>query len=377
MVFLDGGNSLAYFILMRSLRPRVNPRKTRTASPFQKSLYVSAMFNKANGYGELSRQFCVHAAKRVDLGILPHGDYAAQLRDLGLAHALGSNPVKPNSLFSIQPTFSLMQAGWGNRNGILTMFETSKLNSAWCRAINSFDVLITPSHANAVDFAEQLRIPVEVCNLGHDENLFNLQPYNQSGPFVFGAAAHVGHGRTRKGIERIIDWFESAFPNEKNVRLSLKLNEFPENGIIPKDSRISIIENDVTDLECKEWLTSLHCYIDGSTFEGWGMWNHHSMATGRPVIGTNYSARCEYFKFGNHIPIGYRVVEASDQYKGLGHWAMPDRSDAIEAMRWAFNNPDKCEIIGLTAYNSIKYLTWERFTNRVLFLLRKHQIASY
>ena len=104
MVILDGGNSLAYFILMRSLRPRVNPRRKRLSEAKQKSLYVSAMFNKANGYGELARQFCIHAAKRVDLGILPHGDFVAHLQGLGLGHTLNTSPVRPNSLLAIQPT---------------------------------------------------------------------------------------------------------------------------------------------------------------------------------------------------------------------------------------------------------------------------------
>jgi len=361
---------------MRLARPKVNPRKNIQLNQSSKQLYVAAMFNPANGYGELARQFCIHADKQTSLGILPHGPFHDQVRNIGLGHTLVLPPRKPERLLSIQPTFSLMQPAHGMRNAIFTMFETSKFKAEWCRSINTFQLLITPSHANAVDFGEQLRIKTEVANLGHDPEMFTYQLCHGNGPFIFGAAAHVGHGRTRKGIERILDWFDSAFPGVKDVRLSLKLNAYPENGIIPDDPRISVIEQDLSDEDCRDWLRSLNCYIDGSTFEGWGMWNHHAMATGRPVIGTNYSARCEYFRFGNHIPIGYRVTPADDQYKGLGHWAMPDRSDAIEAMRWAYRNPDQCSMIGKKAHDTVAPLTWERFSKRVLFLLRKHGIIS-
>lgn len=337
-------------------------------------LCITAMYNRANGYGELARQLTYHLAKMVDLAIHAHPKYHDQLFDLDLLRLLAPANPKPKSLLSIQPTFSTMISPFGYRNAIFTMFETSRLQPAWCRTINEYHLLLTPSHANAADFMEQVRCPVEVANLGYDPEMFSLHPYPTEGPFEFGAAAHVGHGRTRKGVERIIKWFTAAFPSQKDVRLSLKLNKWPDNGIIPNDSRITVIEQDLSEEDCRDWLRSLHCYIDGSTFEGWGMWNHHAMGTGRAVIGTNYSARSEYFKFGNHIPIGYRVVPSADQYEGLGHWAMPDTSDAIEAMRWAYNNPGQCEEIGIRAYESVKSLTWETFAKRVLFLLRKHGI---
>jgi len=253
---------------MRLARPKVNPRKNIQLNQSSKQLYVAAMFNPANGYGELARQFCIHADKQTSLGILPHGPFHDQVRNIGLGHTLVLPPRKPERLLSIQPTFSLMQPAHGMRNAIFTMFETSKFKAEWCRSINTFQLLITPSHANAVDFGEQLRIKTEVANLGHDPEMFTYQLCHGNGPFIFGAAAHVGHGRTRKGIERILDWFDSAFPGVKDVRLSLKLNAYPENGIIPDDPRISVIEQDLSDEDCRDWLRSLNCYIDGSTFEG-------------------------------------------------------------------------------------------------------------
>jgi len=366
----------------KNAAPFLLPSRRQKEAPLNEAdfnlepLCITAMYNPHNGYGELARRLTVELSRLIPLLIHADCKYHEQLIELGIYHLLAPANPRPKSLISIQPTFSTMNPPFGYRSAIFTMFETSRLKSVWINTINKFNLLITPSHANAADFLEQVTCPVEVANLGHDETYYTLQPFPKNGPFVFGAAAHVGHGRSRKGIDRIISWFETAFPDNRDVRLKLKLNNWNENLVFVKDPRIEVIESDLSEMKVREWLTSLNCYIDGSTFEGWGMWNHHAMALGRPVIGSNYSARCEYFKFGNHIPIGYRTVPSSDQYTGLGHWAMPDHEDAIEAMRWAFNNPDKCESIGIKAHHSIKHLTWKNFAKRIVEILNNHNIIQ-
>jgi glycosyltransferase involved in cell wall biosynthesis len=118
----------------------------------------------------------------------------------------------------------------------------------------------------------------------------------------------------------------------------------------------------------------LDCYIDGSTFEGWGLWTHAAMATGRPVIGTNYSARNDYFQFGNHIPIGYQLAPSQGMFTGLGHWAMPNHSDAVKAMRWAYNNRARCVEIAEEAAKTTRHLTWQAMAENVYKAMRKHKI---
>lgn len=299
--------------------------------------------------------------------------YHGYLNEIGHGDQIIKGKPTIISSLSIQPASTLREP-IGGKNAILTMFESSKLRPEWVQKINSYDLCLTPSTYCAAHFSDQLAIPVANTYQGYDHNLFTFYQRKQLDPFVFGAAGHVGHGRSRKGIERIIDWFQSAFPQKKNVRLKIKINAWDGNDIAASDNRIEVIEKDITETACRDWLRSLHCYVDGSTSEGWGMWTHNAMATGNAVICTNYSARNDYLKFGNHIPIGYRLVQATDQYRDLGHWAMPDRSDAIEAMRWAFENREQCRKIGKTAYESVKRMTWEASAKMVLQAVKKQNI---
>ena len=332
---------------------------------------IDSDFNQCNGYGDLSRNFTRVLNELIPIKIHSPLHYHGYLNELGYGkQIIKGNPTIISSL-SIQPTFSLMRPPIGQRNAIFTMFESSKLRPEWIQRINSFDLCLTPSTYNKAHFSDQLSIPVAHTLMGYDQKVYSFHQSKSSGPFVFGAAGHVGHGRARKGIERIIDWFQSAFPKNKDVRLKIKINAWDENDLAANDERIEVIEKDISETACRDWLRSLHCYVDGSTSEGWGMWTQNAMATGNAVICTNYSARNDYLKFGNHIPIGYRLVQSSDQYKGLGHWAMPDRSDAIEAMRWAFKNRNQCRKIGKTAYESVKHMTWESSAKLILTSMKK------
>ena len=335
---------------------------------------INSDYNQYNGYGDASRNFTDTIASMMPIRIIAPRHYHQYLTSLGYGDRIIKNTPTVLSALTIQPTFSLMRPPIGQKNAIFTMFESSKLRPEWIQRINSFDLCLTPSTYNKALFADQLAIPVAHTLMGYDQNVFTFHQAKLSEPFVFGAAGHVGHGRARKGIERIIDWFQSAFPKNKDVRLKIKINAWDENNLAANDKRIEVIEKDISENACRDWLRSLHCYVDGSTSEGWGMWTQNAMATGNVVICTNYSARNDYLKFGNHIPIGYRLVQSSGQYKGLGHWAMPDRNDAIEAMRWAYSNPEKCKEIGSNAYQSIKHMTWDASAKKIIRAMKKYKI---
>jgi len=56
----------------------------RQSDQEQRQLYVNAMFNPANGYGDLAKHFCVEASRMIDLGIIPHGGDTRVLQRVGL-----------------------------------------------------------------------------------------------------------------------------------------------------------------------------------------------------------------------------------------------------------------------------------------------------
>lgn len=349
-------------------------------------MLFAADFHIANGYGEMSRQLLRSLDKICNLSIATDPMFYDQLKSSGYGSKLVGHYINPDlmpmSYLSIQPIDHQMRRPVGKRNALLTMWESSKVPEQVRRVMSLYDLILTPNSFNACNFAEQTGKPCVAVSHGCDPNIYRhdfgayWNRINEGQLFTFGAAAHLGHSRIRKGFERIVNWFTEAFPKEKKVRLLLKANNWEGNNFSSPDPRIELIEKDLTDQECAEWLRSIDCYIDGSTFEGWGMWTHSAMATGRPVIATNYSARADYFAFGNHIPIGYTLQPSQEMYEGLGHWAMPKDKDAIEAMRWAFNNREECFSIGVRAHQSTKHLTWDEIARRVLAALRKYDIIG-
>ena len=63
------------------MRAKINPRRGRVEARDDKQLWVDAMFNPANGYGDLARAFCTNADKRLKLGIAPNGDWTDSFPD--------------------------------------------------------------------------------------------------------------------------------------------------------------------------------------------------------------------------------------------------------------------------------------------------------
>jgi len=349
-------------------------------------LLLASDFNPANGYGEMSKQILSCLSHLVKISIATPSHYHSVMESMGFADRVigcyNDPSIRPVSCLSIQPIDPSMKKPAGIKNALYTMWESSDLNPRIAKTMSLYDLILTPNSFNAARFTEQTGKPCEVVYHGCNTKLYvqDLNAYatrlKQSKTFTFGAAAHLGHGRVRKGFERIVDWFVRAFPGKEKVQLLLKANDWTGNNFTVPDPRIKLIEKDLTDQECAEWIRSVDCYIDGSTFEGWGMWTHAAMATGRPVIATNYSARCDYFQFQNHIPIGYTIEPAQDIYVGLGHWAMPKSEDAIEAMRWAAKNKKACLKIAERAYQTTKHLTWEANAKRIVSVLSKHDIIG-
>ena len=359
--------------------------KKRQVGPVD-GLVFAAHFNPADGFGEMSKQILMSLSKLCNVNIATPSIYHAELKKLGFEkNILGIDYLRhgrPESSICIQPLGPNMMLPVTNKSALFTMWESSNVNEYVAEAMSQYDLLLTPNTFNAARFQEQTGRPCETVYHGTNSKLYrsDLNAYEKrlssKKPFVFGAAAHLGHGRIRKGFERIIDWFRTAFPGRQNVKLLLKANQYAANNITAQDPRIEVIEKNLSDKQCASWLRSLDCYIDGSTFEGWGMWTHAAMATGRPVIGTNYSARCEYFKFANHIPIGYTIEPAQELYDGLGHWAMPKKEDAVAAMRWAYKNKKQCLAIAKEANQSTKHLTWDATADMVLHHLKAYKIIS-
>ena len=338
-----------------------------------------APFNSANGYGSICDHLAVYLDRRVPLKILTWQRFHDRVKDnLHLNTPLlkeGHDKVKGSVL--VAQGLPFVPEAPTQSAVAFTMHEATKLEEKWVKRLNTYKSVIVPNHENKRAFEAAVEVPVHVVHVGHDPTVFRLRHHHNGGVFVFGAAGDLLHCRTRKGIDRVCDWFFSAFPTQTDVRLRLKLNDNDANYITRPDPRIEIVKASLTDKECADWLSSLDCFVDASTSEGWGMWPFNAMACGTPCIGKYYGGQAEFYKFGNHIHIGHTIGAASEGYQKWGNWAYPVDEEGIEAMRWAYNNPNQCRDIGREAAESVRPMTWEAMADGMLEVLSAYGLVNY
>jgi len=339
-------------------------------------LWFWAYFHKFNGYGDLARYLVAELIDLVPLAIQTDPAFYDQMRERGWWDHVRSPAIRKGPHLSLQPTFSEMLKPRGEGSAMFTMCECDRLLPIWCRRMDEFDLVIVPNNENAMQYRDMTKTPIVVVNQGIDFEHYHWKPFENRSVFRFGTAGHLGHGATRKGLFRVVEWFREAFPSTvKDVRLSIKLSRGYEKINTHGDDRIELIPDDLSTQELADWHHSIDVYADGSTYEGWGMFPCNSLACGRPVIGVYYGGHREYFRYGNHIPIGYNIELADEKYQHLeGAWAIPDRLDGIEAMRWCYDNPGEILVMGHRAARSVEHLTWRKCAEGVIAEMRKAAI---
>lgn len=256
----------------------------------------------------------------------------------------------------------------GKRTVWFTMYECTKLPQHYVANLNLADMVVVPCDWNAHCFkASGVTRPIRVSHLGQDPNVYYYRPMDMDGKCVFGVAGRLRHGGTRKGVNEAVRVFSKAFPNESDVELRIK--SFPDDTLdeLPKDNRIGVIKDYISDFQMAEWLGSLTCFVSLAKAEGWGAIQHQAMACGRPVIGSIYSGTEMFMTRENCFAVDYELGEppAKNYYDGHGYWAVPDEMSAIEQMHRVYLDRRLCKEKGGLASIDMSSKT-HLHSNRVL-----------
>ena len=108
------------------------------------------------------------------------------------------------------------------------------------------------------------------------------------------------------------------------------------------DPRVVVINSLLSEEENNALHQYQDCYVSLHRSEGSGMNILETMASGIPVIATNYSGNVDYFttmpSFEGKctFPIPYKLVELKEDigpYLKGNHWAEADHKSAVMAMR--------------------------------------------
>jgi glycosyltransferase involved in cell wall biosynthesis len=168
---------------------------------------------------------------------------------------------------------------------------------------------------------------------------------------IFLSLAEFGSSIVRKNPLSVVKAFQQAFAEgDEEVRLLLKMREIDPghwsnfDGYweeveerITGDSRIEIVEGNLTDAEYWSLIDSSDVFVALHRAEGFGYGIADAMMLGKPVIVSDYSGTTDFCEADNAFLIDVDVVptppEQMRSKSYVGHWASPRVDQAAAAMR--------------------------------------------
>jgi glycosyltransferase involved in cell wall biosynthesis len=253
------------------------------------------------------------------------------------------------------------------------LWELPKLPGGLLASFPVLDEVWTPSTYTQSIIAQVARVPVvympipiAVTLSGRTRADFGL-PEDR---FVFFFAFNPSSSVARKNPFGVIEAFRRAFEGEAQPPLLvIKAHHLaaPLNARIAPKLRAAVqrvggmlIEADFTRERMNDLLAACDCFVSLHRAESSALAIAESMALGKPVIATAYSANTDFMTPANSFEVGYtlRAITEEDhadqpslssQYEPGQLWAEPDLDHAAELMRSVVANPETARARGQLA----------------------------
>lgn len=257
----------------------------------------------------------------------------------------------------------------------MSMWETDRLPDSWATCGRLAEGFIVPSEHSRQVFQARMDCPVEAVPFGTDTDFYELgyPIHRREGEcrFLMSGLLHY-----RKGLEFALQAFREEFQSGEPVSLTLKTRKgFLDAGSEWRtldDPRITVIDEDFTREQMRELYWRHDCLLAPSRGEGSGLTPRDAMATGLPVILTDWSGLSEIADPRYSYPVSVEALElappdCSSYAHGvtgggpIGNFARPSVAELREAMREVHENPTGARMRGLAAADWMRrQWTWER-----------------
>jgi glycosyltransferase involved in cell wall biosynthesis len=237
-------------------------------------------------------------------------------------------------------------------------------------------MMMVPSYHN-LELFSRYHDNVHYIPLGVDTARWHYTPP----PPVEGEFRFMISGRgDRKGVDLTYSAFRKVFPRAK------PLNGGPVPKLIMKSMRglgdyyapgVDHIVGKLSADEESSLYESIHCYVQPSRGEGFGLQPLQAIAMGRPTILTNAHGHESFAGLG--IPLSWKPSPAAYFiYGDAGMWWEPDMEELCEAMYDVYTNYDEHAARAKeSSHTATTTFTWQKTTDRFIELLGDEMEKPY
>jgi len=290
----------------------------------------------------------------------------------------------------------------GNPSTAYSVFETTRLPSAWVKTFNKMDAVWTTSKWGKMMFEDSgVLEDVKVVPEGVDIERFNpekVKPFpNIKDPDKF-TFLFVGLWNKRKGYDVLLDAYLDSFDHDDPVELILKtwisgdiereqwwiqkvISSYAKRKKLKKIPTIKVHTFPVAPEIMPSFYASCDAFILVSRGEGSGLPVAEAMSMSKPVLVTNSSGQTEFFHVSPKkrpvvLPIKIERLSKVEEMEHIStdyrhmFWYEPSYEDVCIQMKYAFYHPKEGKEMGIRARKHImENFTWTHTINRIKELL--------
>lgn len=308
------------------------------------------------GYGVAGSNILYELDKIANVSLFPIG--GVEITDKKIEEVFHRTNGNLNTDFS-SPTVKIWhqhqlidRIGRGKYYGF-PIFELDDFSTVEKLSLSAPDELIVCSQWAKTVLEKTVKQKVSVVPLGIDTDIFYPHERNGSETYRFFT---IGKWEIRKAHDIIVECFNRAFEYDDNVELHMLchnpfLNEQQTNNWIDicencdLSSKVFVRPRVNSHQDVANFIRNMDCGVFPAKAEGWNLELLESMASGKPVIATNYSAHTEFCNKDNSYLVEIDDVEPA--FDGIwfdgnkGNWAYigeSQKEQIIEHMRYCYTN---------------------------------------
>lgn len=345
------------------------------------NLTIRAPFHTTIGYGVVSWNIVKELYKKHQISVFPVSGqiYTPGEEDLAreILNAQLMNYDRDASCLTIWHEHDLIQNFIGKGEYIaFPFFEINQLEPIRQINLNSADkIIVTSRWAKEVLESNGILPPVFIAPIGVDTTIFRPGKTNNTTYRFF----TIGKIEKRKCTEILSDVFAAAFDEKDDVELHIMcdspLQQIKQQMPFIKKKfansklgdKIRIHGTVPSGKDVARFIQSMDCGLFLTRAEGGGLPILETMACGKPVITTDYSAHADFCNSTNAKLVNVKEFEPAHDgiwFHGLGTWAKIGNNEleqCVEYMRHCYKNRPQNQA-GIDTANK---MGWDKTANAI------------